>query len=137
MLRVLVCGDRNWTDYELIAKVLDGLMNERPDSDAPYLTVIHGCARGADSLACQWVDRNYVYYDGYVAQEKFIADWDQFGRAAGPIRNRRMLKEGKPDRVIAFHDDIEHSKGTKNMVTIAREEGIPVEIITHDLHNHD
>ena len=57
MFKVLVCGDRNWTDRELLAMC--------------------------------------------------------------------------PNLVLAFHDDIESSRGTKNMVAIARKAGVPVEVITH------
>ena len=39
-----------------------------------------------------------------------------------------MLEEGKPDKVLAFHEDIESSKGTKHMVKISQEAGIPVEV---------
>jgi hypothetical protein len=60
--------------------------------------------------------------------ESFPADWEQYGRAAGPIRNQQML-EAKPDRVFAFHEDLEHSKGTGDMVRRARKAGVPVEVI--------
>ena len=60
----------------------------------------------------------------------FPADWKTFGKAAGPIRNRKMLDEGLPDVVIAFHEDIERSKGTKNMISQACEQGIDVILIS-------
>jgi hypothetical protein len=131
-MRVLVCGDRNWIDYDLIASRLDKLMTEVDrEDDGPCLTVIQGCARGADSLAGEWVDRNLVYYEGNAVQQKFPADWKQYGRAAGPIRNQQMLREGKPDLVLAFHDDIENSKGTKDMVNRAKRAGILTKVISH------
>ena len=83
---------------------------------------MHGGARGADSIA------------GEEAKEfgltvlAFSADWRRYGRAAGPIRNLQMLEEGKPDLVIAFHADLDHSKGTKDMVEQARKAGIKVEV---------
>ena len=55
------------------------------------------------------------------------AEWDTFGKAAGPIRNGWMLKM-EPDLVLAFHNDIRQSKGTANMVSIARKKGIEVKI---------
>jgi hypothetical protein len=58
----------------------------------------------------------------------FPAQWDTYGRAAGPIRNRQMLNEGRPDEVIAFHEHIDESKGTANMVKIAKAAGIPTTI---------
>lgn len=46
-----------------------------------------------------------------------------------PIRNKQMLDEGKPDLVLAFHTDIENSKGTKNMIYQAKKRGIKVILI--------
>jgi hypothetical protein len=54
----------------------------------------------------------------------FSANWEKHGLAAGPIRNRQMLTEGKPDLVIAFHENIEKSKGTKNMLELAKQAGV-------------
>ena len=64
------------------------------------------------------------------------ADWDQFPRSAGPIRNREMLVEAKRlgvNLVVAFHNDIVHSKGTADMVTISRKAGIPIMIVSEGL----
>ncbi len=52
------------------------------------------------------------------------ANWDQYHRAAGPLRNREMLKEA-PDIVLAFHDDLSQSKGTRDMVNQALKAGVP------------
>jgi hypothetical protein len=60
---------------------------------------------------------------------EFPADWDTHGRSAGPLRNRKML-DTKPDLVIAFHGNLNASKGTKNMVHQARRNGVETEIIT-------
>jgi hypothetical protein len=126
MYTVLVTGDRNWTNYERIARELDAVMHER---NAAVL-IIHGAATGADSLARQWSDRNYHYYDGYQDSKEYPANWRKYGRAAGPIRNQQMLEEGKPDFVLAFHNNIANSKGTKDMVARARKANIPVKICT-------
>lgn len=62
------------------------------------------------------------------------ADWKTFGKAAGPLRNTEMLqKDGGADGVVAFHWNIEESKGTANMITQARLAGRPTWIITEGL----
>lgn len=113
-MRVLVCGDRNWSDYKAIARELSLL---------PVNTVIiHGNARGADSLAHLAAEElNYIV-------EAYPAEWDRYGRSAGPIRNQRMLVEGKPKLVLAFHPDLARSKGTGHMVQIARQAGVEVKV---------
>jgi hypothetical protein len=59
----------------------------------------------------------------------FPAEWKKYGNAAGPIRNARMLNEGVPDVVIAFHENIHKSKGTKNMMDQACLHGVDVILI--------
>ena len=116
-MRLLICGDRNWTDAKMIASVLREL-NPR--------VVIEGEARGADSLARIEAERMGI------PVLKFPAEWGKYHRAAGPIRNAQMLREGRPDMVVAFHDDLDSSKGTKHMVGLARKAGVPVRVEKHD-----
>lgn len=115
-MRILVCGDRHWNDYKIIRREL---------LNFPKGTVIiHGKAKGADSIA------GAIALELDFKVEEYSAEWNVHGRAAGPIRNRKMLYEGMPDIVLAFHKNIEGSKGTKDMVNIARSAGKTVRIIT-------
>jgi len=75
-----------------------------------------GMARGADMLAWQWA------HDFGIPTCEFPADWDRHRRSAGTIRNEQMLREGKPDLVIAFPG----GRGTAHMVRIAKAAGVPV-----------
>lgn len=111
---VLVCGSRNWSNFEAILSHLAALSPSK---------VIHGGCTGADELSDKAARQL-----GFEVQV-FKADWKRFGRAAGPLRNKRMLDEGKPDLVLAFHSDLENSRGTLDMVRRAKSSGIKVEII--------
>lgn len=115
ILRILVSGDRNWTDKEAIRRELEKRLP---------CVVIHGCARGADTLAGQ------VAFELGMEVVTFPAEWHLYGKAAGPRRNQTMLDLGKPDLVLAFHADLANSKGTKHMVEIARTAGVSVEVFT-------
>jgi hypothetical protein len=120
-MKVLVTGDRRWTDYDAVWRELAKLPTGT--------VVVHGAARGADSLADKAARRL-----GFEPRA-YPADWEQYGLAAGPIRNRLMLKEehrpGEPiDRVLTFHGDLPNSKGTRDMVGAARKAGIPVDVYT-------
>lgn len=114
-MRVLICGDREWTNWRLINDIVRECLRPRD-------TIIEGCARGADRAAEDAGKRHNI------PVKHFPANWNRDGKRAGPIRNALMLRIGQPDAVWAFHNDIENSKGTKHMVTIARKAGIPVEI---------
>lgn len=58
----------------------------------------------------------------------FPAEWEKFGKAAGPIRNIEMLNEN-PDLVLAFHNDLSKSKGTAHTVKTAQKRGLKVKVI--------
>jgi len=72
-------------------------------------------------MAREWAQERNIPFT------EVLAEWDRYGRAAGPLRNKKMLEE-KPDLVVAFTTDIETSRGTANMVKQARQAGIPVVI---------
>lgn len=113
-MKILVCGGRNFNNVPLLWATMDNL-----DRQQFIRVVIDGAARGADYLAHEW-----ALARGKTT-ERYFANWDAEGKAAGSIRNKRMLDEGKPDYVIAFPG----GAGTANMVNIARKAGVPVIII--------
>lgn len=117
--RVLVCGDRNWTNRDLILKTLGDVQQ----SEGVYV-VIEGEAQGADTIGRLAADVLGI------PVLKFPANWRVHGKSAGPIRNVQMLKEGQPTLVLAFHNFIENSKGTKHMVTIAQKAGVTTRVIS-------
>jgi hypothetical protein len=118
-MKVLVCGDRNYTDVARVFEVLGAI-----DRINGIDTVIDGTASGADTFGHQWAVSNDVQNLRYPAL------WKQYGRAAGPVRNRQMLVEGKPDLVVAFHDNIAESRGTADMVRQATRAGVPVRVVS-------
>ena len=87
-------------------------------------TIVHGGCRGADIMAAR------IGHGMGHTHKPCFADWRTHGKAAGPIRNQAMLDEHPEiELVIAFHDDVENSRGTKHMIGLARERGIKVEIL--------
>lgn len=118
-MKVLVCGGRDFRNGELMLSTL------RSYFKGPGDTLIHGAARGADQLSEELIYVLFPTLGTIPSIERYPADWDKHGKAAGPIRNRQMLTEGKPDLVIAFPG----GKGTANMVKIAREANIEVKEI--------
>jgi len=123
-MRILVCGGRDFANRDLFNKTLNDINKETPIS-----VILHGNARGADSMSWSWILKNNQGRCDETQLEciAFNADWDKYGKAAGPIRNKQMLDEGKPDLVIAFL--AEGSKGTKNMIDQATKAGVEVKVI--------
>jgi hypothetical protein len=110
-MRVLVCGGRDFTDRALLEAALDRLHDARA-----FTVLIEGDARGTDRMAGAWAEARGI------AHEVFRADWDGLGLQAGPIRNHRMLDQGRPDLVVAFPG----RSGTDHMKRIARAAGIEI-----------
>jgi len=110
-IRLLVCGGRDYIDAELLHNELDAFA-----TDNQIETLIHGDAPGADRLAAAWAEMRGVPVEAYPA------DWKRHGYSAGPIRNRKMIAEGKPDFVIAFPG----GSGTADCIRQARAAGITV-----------
>jgi len=115
-MRLLVCGSRDITDEILIEKeILKVLPSDKLN------TIIHGGARGVDKCAGTVALKHQI--DAIV----FNPYWETYGKSAGIIRNKRMLEQGKPDKVLAIWDG--QSSGTNNMVQISRKAGIPVVVV--------
>lgn len=110
-MKVLVCGGRDFDNFDYLCGVLDTL-----HKDTPITELIHGQARGADNQAAAWAARKDI------PRRAFPADWTKHGKAAGPIRNKQMLADGKPDLVVAFRG----GRGTANMIKQAEAAGVPV-----------
>src|SRR6266446_3178326 len=107
-MRLLVCGGRDFNHRELLFGVLDDL-----HAKIGVTCLIHGGAAGADALAARWASLRKI------RAICFKADWDKYGRSAGPIRNDRMLHNGRPELVAAFPGDA----GTADIVARARKAG--------------
>jgi hypothetical protein len=120
-MRVLICGSRGWKDPTPIDTILAGcdVLSEGADEK---LVVIQGGARGADTLAATLARG----WRAQVITEE--ADWDRYGKGAGPVRNKKMLDDHKPDVVYAFRT-YGKSNGTDDMCNQARARGIPVYVI--------
>lgn len=106
--RVAVIGSRKWTDWEMVRDYIYSL-----DEDD---VVVSGGARGPD----EW---------GQIFAEErgletliFPADWASFGKKAGILRNRDIVKAC--DRLVAFWDGA--STGTKHSIDLARSTNKPV-----------
>lgn len=109
-MRVLVCGGRDFNDYDLLKRILDAYTD--------ITEIIHGAARGADTLGGR-----YGRETGIDVTE-FPADWRAFGKGAGHIRNRQMLEYGV-DLVLAFPG----GRGTQNMIDQSIKAGVETRII--------
>ena len=108
-MKLLVCGGRDYHNKVRIERVLDNMKKH-------ITCLVCGGATGVDFYASKWSVTNQI------RTVIVPAEWDKHGRAAGPIRNQRMLDEEHPDKVLAFPG----SRGTEDMVSRATKAGIEV-----------
>ncbi len=105
--KLIICGGRDYVFDSKDEAWLDMLRVTEGVS-----MVIEGGATGADFCGGMWARNRGIF----VHTEK--ADWNQFGKKAGPIRNRKMAKLA--DACAVFPG----GKGTADMEKAAREAGL-------------
>jgi hypothetical protein len=108
-MKTIIAGSRTFTDY---AVLLDAI------AAAPWTIteVVSGTARGVDALGERYARENQL------PLHRFAAQWDLYGKAAGPIRNSEMVRSAQA--LIALWDG--RSRGTRNMIETARRSGLKV-----------
>lgn len=112
MSKVIVAGSRSIENKKLVKDTI----KESPHT--PYNgELVVGDADGVDELA-----KESLSGFRHVDITEFEADWEEYGKSAGPIRNKEMAKYG--DALIAIWDG--ESSGTKNMIECAIDEGLDV-----------
>lgn len=108
-MKVICAGDRNYADYERVKTVLDRL-----HALLTITEIVSGGATGADALGEKWAEENGIDV------RKFPAEWNLYGRAAGPLRNKEMAEYA--DFLVAFLKP--GSKGTASMIEQAEMAGL-------------
>lgn len=113
-MKLLVAGSRDYNNFANLEYVINQVRKQYN-----ITSIISGCARGVDTLAIEYAQK----YNLKV--EKFPADWNKFGRSAGYIRNKEMVKVA--DILVAVWKN--RSPGTGHTIELARKKGIPRVIV--------
>lgn len=121
MMIIIACGGRDYTGIYNKMRVNKALNLLHTQKGVELL--IHGAARGADSLAEEWAKVRGI------ETEAFPAEWEKYGKAAGYLRNKAMLIRlmdreflGREIGVVAFPG----GTGTANMIQQTEEAGLLV-----------
>lgn len=118
--KVIIAGGRHFQDYEILKEKADYYLQSKLSTH--NVIIVSGHASGADSLGERYAEERGLKV------ELHPADWNKHGRAAGPIRNAEMAETS--DALIAFWDG--QSRGTKNMIDLAKSKGLKVAIVRYD-----
>jgi len=89
MRKVIVTGGRNYENQAVVYRVLNHVR--------PSILLVGDCPTGADALARQWA------METETRHKVFVAEWDRWGKSAGPRRNKAMVDSADAETiVIAF-----------------------------------
>lgn len=105
-MKIVIGGCRNYNNYNVFKAFIDEILKNK---EYP-ITILSGHCLGVDTMAEQYANQN-----GFEL-EIFPAEWKEYGRAAGPLRNKKMVEQC--DMVIAFWDS--KSKGTQSLISYAK-----------------
>lgn len=118
LFKVIVAGTRTFKDYDYLKETLDKILSKR----LPNVEIVSGAARGADELGEIYATKHDL------SIRCFPADWDKYGKSAGPRRNKQMAEYA--DACVVFWDG--KSKGTKSMIQFATELGLPTRVVHYE-----
>lgn len=107
-MRVIIAGSRDIHRYDILLEMVE-------ECGWNITTVVSGGAKGVDALGERYAEEHDIKLVVYPA------DWEKHGRAAGPIRNKKMAENA--DALIAIWDG--KSRGTSNMIETAAKHGLP------------
>lgn len=117
--RVIVAGSRTITDRDFVWRKIEATTRRLWGRSG--FEIVSGLAAGPDTLAVQWAE--HAGFAGSVV--RFPAEWNRYGRSAGPIRNTQMSWYGT--HLLAFWDG--KSSGTRHMIETAQRDGLRVRVI--------
>ena len=108
-MRVIIAGGRDYHNYNTLLDAVN-------ECNFNIQSVVSGGATGVDALGERYAEA------ADVPLKRYLADWKNKGRAAGPLRNHMMAENA--DALIALWDG--KSRGTKNMIETATKMGLLV-----------
>lgn len=117
-MKTIIAGSRDIHDADLLELVIK-------ESGFEITTVVSGCAKGVDTLGEKWAAKKDIPIIEFPAQ------WEKYGRGAGPIRNKEMAENA--DACIVIWDG--RSVGSKKMIELARKNGLLVHVHTVSVNN--
>lgn len=129
-LRVIIAGGRDFENYRLLEEKVQEVLEVHGyfDNVDVEAEIISGAAKGADSLGERYAREHRI------PVKRFPADWKRHGRYAGPLRNEQMAdyasEEGYKGILVAFWDG--GSRGTRNMISQAKQRNLLVRVVSYD-----
>jgi hypothetical protein len=122
---LIVTGDAEFTDYSLLKRNCDNFIRKNVKYGENIVVMSAGNKEGADNLG-----EKYAKERGYRVR-RFNPNWNKYGRSAGFVRNREMIRSS--DGFIAFTCPYsENSSLTNNFINDARINRLNVKVVREE-----
>lgn len=118
---VIIAGSRYYCNYNKLVAKCDSILANKLNDPECEVVIVCGDARGADALGERYAWRHHLKV------VHFPADWEMYGKAAGPIRNEKMARFA--DALIAFPLFGVANRGTLDMIRRAQQHHLQVRVI--------
>jgi len=102
-MKVIIAGSRTISDLELVSQAIT-------ESCFDITEVVCGGAKGVDECGRLWAEKHNI------PVKVFNADWNKYGKIAGPVRNFEMAKYA--DALVLVWDG--KSPGSLSMKNVAK-----------------
>lgn len=119
-VRIIVAGGRDFDNYGLLSSILTEYIGSKE------VIIISGTAKGADGLGERFAA------DNGIEVRRFPAKCDEYGKSDGIIRNREMANYAAQEKGVLFAFLDGKSKGTKNMIDLAKRYGLEIHVVNYD-----
>lgn len=116
---VTVAGPRDYSNKEFVDEMLEEILSDILAKEVLPIHIVEGGAYGVDALAKLYALQNELPYT------EVKADWDKYGRSAGPRRNQKMAEMS--DYCIVF---FKGSRGSASMIAEALKQNVPVYVVS-------
>lgn len=124
-MKTIIAGMRDYDSPETVERLAAHVHEMYPITE-----VISGGAKGVDRFGEAWAEKSGIPIT------PFPADWDKYGKSAGPVRNAEMASAA--DALLAVWDG--ESRGTRDMIRKAYKKDLRIwiyrtdqnELLTHD-----
>jgi len=113
--RIAIVGSRYYRNYQYVYKKFSEILKDL-EIDSKDVIIVSGGASGVDTTAKKIAKNIHSSSNNLVNYKEYNADWKEYGRAAGPIRNKLIVNES--DIIIAF--PYKASRETTNTINLTK-----------------
>ncbi|MEM9451100.1 MAG: DUF2493 domain-containing protein [Cyanobacteria bacterium P01_E01_bin.6] len=116
-IKLIIAGTRTFNDYNFLKSKLDFYLSQKNEK----IEIVCGGCQEPDMFGVR-----YAKQKGFSV-EYFYPDWQKYGRAAGPMRNKDMAQYAT--HCVVFWDG--RSRGTASMIELVKQYELNLRVVRY------